>query len=55
MVGRRHGPLGLVQMVVLGVKQSVIGAKATTRSRSARVGASQVLRAVGTWGLFRSR
>ena len=40
-------------MVVLGVKQSVIGAKATTCSRSARVGASQVLRAVGPWGLFR--
>ena len=55
MVGRRHGPLRLIQMVVLRVEQSVIGAKATARSRSARVGAAQVLRAVGPWGLFRGR
>lgn len=55
VVGRRHGPLRLVQMVVLGIKQSVIGAEATARSRSARVGSAQVLRAVGSWGLFRGR
>ena len=42
-------------MVVLRVKQSVIGAEAAGRSRSARVGAAQVLRAVGPWGLFRGR
>ena len=54
-MGRRYGPLRLVQMVVLGVKQSVIGAEAAARSRSARVGAAQVLRAVGPWGLFRGR
>ena len=55
VVGRRYGPLRLVQMVVLGVEQSVVGAEATARSRSARVGATQVLRAVGPWGLFRGR
>ena len=40
MVRRSHGSLRLVQMIVLGVKQSVIGAEATSCSRSARVGSA---------------
>ena len=45
--------LGLVQMAVLGLHKSVIVTAAKVTRRPTRARPTQVLRAVGPWGLFR--